>query len=187
MGDVGQNAYEEINRVEPGGNYGWKIMEGPECFLADSCDQEGLELPVAWYPTYDEGCAVVGGYVYKGYQVSALRGHYIYGDWCSGRLFALDPTGEPPWEAERLIESSGDHMFASFGQDERGELYMLDHLGGGIYRFAENDPYFPESTPTPDGASTPTPPAESAPDGTPTSTPDATSAPGARSQRLQAL
>jgi hypothetical protein len=69
---------------------------------------------------------------------------YVFGDWCSGRVFALHYDGEGEAEAERLMDWWGDIMVSSFGEDEQGELYMVDHAGGNIYRFAANDPYEPE-------------------------------------------
>lgn len=137
IADVGQNQWEEIN-AEPAGqggrNYGWNTMEGPDCFEADSCDQTGLTLPVTAYEHGSGECTVVGGYVYRGEAHPELQGRYVYGDFCSGRIWSLDAdvvlsagSAEPgePFEA--------GFSFSSFGEDEAGELYVVD-LGGAIYR-----------------------------------------------------
>ncbi|MFQ3662399.1 MAG: PQQ-dependent sugar dehydrogenase [Chloroflexaceae bacterium] len=136
IADVGQNAWEEVH-FQPGGssggaNYGWKIMEGQECFRASTCDQSGLELPIAVYGHASPagGCSITGGYVYRGAAFPQLVGVYLYADYCSGNLWGLraGPTG---WTGGLLdvlkIRPS------SFGEDEAGELYLTDH-GGGLYR-----------------------------------------------------
>jgi glucose/arabinose dehydrogenase len=122
--DVGQDRWEEVNRVERGGNYGWPIMEGPECYQADTCPMEGLEMPLAWYPTGAD-CAIIGGYVYRGEALPELDGWYIYGDWCSGRIWALD-TAEDGAEPVVLVPSG--ERIASFGQVD-GEVYVVGYDG----------------------------------------------------------
>ena len=91
IADVGQNAYEEVNRVDPvadaGANLGWNLMEASHCFVA-GCSDEGLALPVAEY-AHDAGCSVTGGYVYRGGAIDGLRGWYLFSDYCSGLLFGL--------------------------------------------------------------------------------------------------
>ncbi|MDX1546094.1 MAG: PQQ-dependent sugar dehydrogenase [Rhodothermales bacterium] len=132
--DVGQNRLEEIDRIEAGGNYGWNTMEGTRCFDPSSgCDPEGLLLPVAEYGR-SEGISVTGGYVYRGADVPALAGRYVYGDFGSGRIWTLDAEADDPTPAELL---DTDFSIASFGTDARGELYLAD-FGGTIYRFAAN-------------------------------------------------
>ncbi len=95
VADVGQNRFEEVNfqAASSGGgeNYGWKIMEGPDCFGASSCNQEGLVLPVAFYD-HTQGCSVTGGHVYRGPTYSGLQSVYLYGDFCSGVIWGLDRT-----------------------------------------------------------------------------------------------
>ena len=87
LGDVGQNTSEEVDyqsSSSPGGeNYGWNIMEGSNCYQGNSCDQTGLTLPVFTYPTDILGCAVTGGYVYRGITSPASQGIYFFGDYCS--------------------------------------------------------------------------------------------------------
>jgi glucose/arabinose dehydrogenase len=128
--DVGQHAWEEIDIVKRGGNYGWRIMEGTHCFLPrEGCARDGLIPPVAEYG-HDKGrCSVTGGYVYRGSRLPALHGVYLYGDFCSGEIFALS-KGDP-----HTLLSTGLRI-ASFGQDQDGELYVVGH-GGTIHRIVE--------------------------------------------------
>ena len=125
--DVGQNQWEEIDVVEAGHNYGWRIMEGNHCFLPPrGCKTTGLTLPVSEYRNQSPSCAVTGGYVYRGTRVDFLRGTYVFGDYCSGRIMGLI-DGQP------LVLLASGLRISSFGEDEAGELYVVDH-GGGIYR-----------------------------------------------------
>jgi hypothetical protein len=136
IGDVGQGTWEEVDVLpagEGGWNYGWSIMEGPDCFDAASCDQAGLTLPVAAY-THGQNCTIIGGYVYRGEAFPALTGAYLYGDYCSGTLWALparDAIATGSADAEEV--GAFDGSLSSFGQDERGELYVTD-LGGRVLR-----------------------------------------------------
>jgi glucose/arabinose dehydrogenase len=133
IGDVGQNAWEEIDRQPldpPGGaNYGWNLMEGNHCFQS-GCDPTGLTMPIAEY-SHQLGCSVTGGYVYRGTAQAALRGMYIFGDYCSGRLFTVH--SEDGTFTTRTVAESGLNI-SSFGEDEAGELYLVDLSGGGLYR-----------------------------------------------------
>lgn len=125
--DVGQNRWEEIDVVEAGNNYGWRVMEGAHCFQPSrGCATAGLTLPVAEYPNQSPSCAVTGGYVYRGQDVDFLRGTYVFGDYCSGRIMGLI-DGQP------LVLLASGLRISSFGEDEAGELYVVDH-GGGLYR-----------------------------------------------------
>lgn len=129
--DVGQNDYEEINIIESGKNYGWNIMEGMHCFDPPSdCDQSGLELPI-WEYGREEGISVTGGFVYRGPTLESLTGLYIYGDFGSGKIWALeyDESGDP--ENTELLEV--DFQIPSFGTDAESELYILG-FDGDIYR-----------------------------------------------------
>ncbi len=111
-GDVGQNAWEEIDIVRRGGNYGWRVMEGAHCFRPPSgCRADGLELPVVEYPNGGGRCSVIGGYVYRGRRIPALVGTYVYGDYCSGEIFGFVP-GAPA----RALLTTG-LWIASFGED----------------------------------------------------------------------
>ncbi|MGD8737940.1 MAG: PQQ-dependent sugar dehydrogenase [Anaerolineae bacterium] len=136
IADVGQNIYEEVN-VQPAGsssgqNYGWPIMEGLHCYPDGSdCDPAGLTLPVAEY-NHAQGCSVTGGYVYRGQAFPALSGIYLYGDYCSGRIWGLVRSGDGAWQNAELGQA--DARISSFGQDESGELYLTDIAGGTLFR-----------------------------------------------------
>jgi glucose/arabinose dehydrogenase len=133
-GDVGQNLWEEIDIVTKGANYGWNIMEGSRCYSpATGCNQSGLTLPIVEYD-HAEGCSVTGGYVYRGDQMASLQGYYIYGDYCSGNIWALAYNGSVVTENVLLVDS--DLSITSFGIDLAGNLYILSRQGG-IYTLVE--------------------------------------------------
>lgn len=133
LADVGQGAREEVDLIRPGGNYGWRIMEGSLCFTPPSgCDRTGLALPIAEYETHTWGCAVTGGFVYRGTAFAALHGWYLFGDYCSGRIWGLRPEGGG-WAMTLLHQQAV--RISSFGEDQAGELYLVDH-GGAVYRIA---------------------------------------------------
>ena len=131
--DVGQNAWEEVDLIRPGLNYGWNVMEGAHCLSVGSegCDRGGLELPVIEYGR-GGGCSITGGYVYRGARLPSLVGAYVYGDFCSGKIWALRYEDGAVAEHRLLVDSSLD--LAAFGEDPAGELYMLS-FDGSIYRF----------------------------------------------------
>ncbi len=146
-GDVGQGAQEEVNIIEPGGNYGWKIREGELCHENHpECDtRKDLIEPVAVYAR-SEGKSITGGYVYHGDAIPALQGQYVYGDFVSGRVWALgnDPVSGD-YEPTVLFESSGLSI-STFAQDPTsGELYIIDYDprgnngGAGIYRLVARE------------------------------------------------
>ncbi|MGE0174982.1 MAG: sorbosone dehydrogenase family protein [Oligoflexales bacterium] len=128
-GDVGQRGVEEIDIIKSGGNYGWRIMEGSSCFLVMSCNTFGLTYPVWEYPR-TEGISVIGGYVYTGISLSQIRGQYIYGDFYSGKIWALTPGSEP---INNLLLDTEIYI-SSFAEDQAGELYFLDHIGGKVFK-----------------------------------------------------
>ena len=131
--DVGQNAYEEINLIEKGGNYGWNTMEGNHCFRPrQGCDRTGLTLPIAEYAHNGQPKSVTGGYVYRGARAPTLTGKYIYADYVDGRIWALAMDGETITNTE-LTDTR--LQIASFGEDEAGELYICA-FDGLLYRFA---------------------------------------------------
>nr|XP_055027639.1 HHIP-like protein 2 isoform X1 [Misgurnus anguillicaudatus] len=138
-GDVGQNRYEEIDIIVKGGNYGWRAKEGFECFDAKLCQNSSLDdvLPIFAYG-HHVGKSVTGGYVYRGCESPNLNGLYIFGDFMSGRLMALEEEKEAgSWKEKNVC--MGDtktcsfpglinhhHKFIiSFAEDESGELYFL--------------------------------------------------------------
>jgi glucose/arabinose dehydrogenase len=130
LADVGQNKWEEVNRIVKGGNYGWNIKEGKHCFRSHRCRTTGLIDPIVDYG-HDQGCSITGGYVYRGSQIPALRGWYVYADYCSGTVWGLDTETQNPQPI--VILSSGANI-ASFAEDHAGELYVLDHSKGRISR-----------------------------------------------------
>jgi len=136
LGDVGQDLVEEINFQAAGSgagvNYGWNLMEGSRCFSAPTCSSAGLALPVAEYLHGNGDCSVTGGYVYRG-SSTALRGIYLYADFCSGRIWGLRLNGAV-WE-NRLL-SDTQFSISTFGEDEAGELYLADYASGDIYRIS---------------------------------------------------
>ena len=141
-GDVGQNAYEEIDIIQKGGNYGWNLLEGEECYRQSNCDSSGMTPPVLTY-AHSEGRSVTGGTVYRGREFPSLYGTYIFGDFQSGRIWGLDADhGEVRYAEKRLLSDSGLSV-ASFLSDLSGELYVLD-LFRGIYRL--RPPASPGST-----------------------------------------
>ncbi len=151
VSDVGFGRYEELDVVEPGGNYGWRVREGLHCLdlddpLADleSCprtDEDGRPLrdPVLEYSHEEVGLAIVGGFVYRGSEVPTLRGRYVFGDWSAdwqtdqptprGSLLVSDPgpaNAGRAWAWRRLtLEERLDRFVTGLGEDAAGELYVM--------------------------------------------------------------
>jgi glucose/arabinose dehydrogenase len=142
IADVGQNAFEEVNRVEDpvsqaGANLGWNVMEATSCYAAAGCSSDGLVLPVAQYGR-DLGCSVTGGFVYRGAAVEGLAGWYLFSDYCTGLLFGVRSDAPIPAAGERaplprILLQTGANVSA-FGEDADGELYLADIGSGVIYR-----------------------------------------------------
>lgn len=127
-GDVGQNRFEEINRISAGGNYGWRCFEGFER-TDNSCgaSPSGPFIdPVAAYGR-SEGTSVTGGYVYRGNNIPALQGNYLFADFGSGTLWALAPQGDGSFQRRTLLETGRN--VASFAEDTAGELYLVTFSG----------------------------------------------------------
>jgi glucose/arabinose dehydrogenase len=130
LADVGQDAREEVNVIEPGRNYGWKVMEGAHCRdRFAGCDTTGMSLPIVDYGR-SLGCAVTGGLLYRGAAVPILAGRYVFGDFCSGRIWSLT-EGPQGWSMAELWDTP--LHITSFGEDEGGEVYVLDY-GGSMFR-----------------------------------------------------
>ena len=159
IGDVGQDLWEEINwtswEESRGGNFGWRTMEANHCYNPeDFCDTTGLIMPVHEYPNnaaymkiligMDDkeatGCSVTGGYVYRGKDIQHLWGTYIFGDYCTGRIWSFKlrdgkPTSFTNVRKEIKRNSKDVPIFiSSFGEDNFGELYVVDYLGA-VYKF----------------------------------------------------
>lgn len=141
IGDVGQNAREEINvataatQFGRGLNYGWNTMEGSLCFSpAVNCNRTGLTLPVLDYP-HSDGCSVSGGYVYRGTAIAGLGGTYFYSDYCSGWIRSFRLNGLLAGDRRDWPALAPNGQVPSFGEDARGELYVMT-AGGVLYRIA---------------------------------------------------
>ena len=132
VAEVGQSDWEEINRARAadgagrGVNFGWNVMEGPDCVRA-GCDQTGLTPATVLYG-HDTGCAVIGGYVYRGEALPSLQGQYLFGDLCGGWVKSFTAEDESPVAVDQPALSPGESI-TSFGEDAAGELYILTQRG----------------------------------------------------------
>jgi glucose/arabinose dehydrogenase len=127
LGDVGQERIEEINIIEKGKNYGWKVLEGNLCYdPIENCNTKGFESPIYSY-NHDIGNSIIGGYVYRGNKKSFYYGKYIYADW-SGKIFYLSDD-KKNWVSQELRIQNKDRepwkFINSFGEDAKGNLYLL--------------------------------------------------------------
>ncbi len=143
IGDVGQNAWEEVDfqpaAATGGANYGWRLTEGNHCFNPPSgCSFVGMGMtqPVAEYGHVDGNCSITGGFVYRGRDFARLSGIYFYADFCSGRVWGLRRNGFV-WETQELLKPG--FAFTSFGEDESGEVYAVDGTTGTLYRLVDAD------------------------------------------------
>ncbi len=149
VADVGQNEIEEISVVDvvaidadprecigcvPLPNFGWPIQEGSSCFRNAGCATDGLVQPIVEYG-HSEGCSITGGFVYRGEAIPSLRGHYLYGDFCSGwiRSFAYDADTASVSAPIEWLASGSVPQLTSFGRDGAGELYVMS-AGGEVFR-----------------------------------------------------
>ncbi len=130
LADVGQNNWEEIDfqpANSPGGqNYGWNAYEGTHVYSGRPAASDAVG-PILEYSHSSGRCSVTGGYVYRGTQIPGLQGYYFYGDWCTGTIWVAHPNATGQWEATVSLES-GRHI-SSFGEDEAGEMYVVDQDG----------------------------------------------------------
>ncbi len=146
-GDVGQNLWEMVHRIENGGNYGWSIKEGFHAFQPQRRqrpDPAGpVRPPIVEYPHSptqrrpDSGLSITGGYVYRGKKIPDLLGVYVYGDFDTGRIWGLRYEGGKVTASGQLIEVTPKSKLniASFGEDAQGELYVLA-FDGQIHQLA---------------------------------------------------
>jgi len=131
-GDVGQGQFEEVDIIQKGGNYGWNVMEGAHCFNPSSgCNQSGLILPIAEYD-HSEGTAIIGGFVYRGTAITQLQGSYVFGDFTGGKIWRLQETSSGSWTRTVLLTTT--RTISSFGQDQAGELYVVDYGAGAVLK-----------------------------------------------------
>ncbi|MBZ0280055.1 MAG: PQQ-dependent sugar dehydrogenase [Anaerolineae bacterium] len=137
IADVGQNAWEEIN-FQPAGiggqNYGWNAFEGTHPF-SQTFTPQNVTMPVAEY-SHADGCSVTGGYVYRGAELPVLQGTYLFADYCSGTLWGSQQNTDGQWQTRVLLNTG--RVVSSFGEDETGELYLVDYAGT-ILRFTKID------------------------------------------------
>lgn len=132
--DVGQNAIEEINIITNGANYGWRMFEGNRFNNLGSNNREGLTFPVFEYDQNNGDRSITGGYVYRGNRIEALRGWYIYGDYISGNVWALNLDTR---ENRLLINAGG--LISSFMEDHNKELYVILYASGSGRRILKLD------------------------------------------------
>jgi len=132
IADVGQDAREEIDVVSAGAsglNYGWSITEGTQCFDGP-CPPPGITLtPPVYDYDHSQGCSIIGGYVYRGAAIPELQGHYLFSDFCSGFVRALNIVNGVVTVAQAPTANAGTNVTQSFGQDGAGELYILTSDG----------------------------------------------------------
>jgi glucose/arabinose dehydrogenase len=136
IGDVGQNAYEEVDlqRVNSigGENYGWHAMEGFHCFTpATNCNDGTMTLPLLEYSHADSSCSITGGYRYRGTQWPRLYGVYFYADLCTGKIWGASPDTNGVFSSRLLTDTTLE--ITTFGEDANGELYLADYQGGVLY------------------------------------------------------
>jgi glucose/arabinose dehydrogenase len=135
LADVGQGANEEVNHpIQPGGNYGWRVYEGFDCTNTDPslCIPSNYIFPVFDYSHTSGRCSITGGYVYRGQQGALPTGTYVYGDFCSGEILGWDGSTQGV-----LLDTT--QSISSFGEDEAGELYVVN-LGGSVSRIVSATP-----------------------------------------------
>jgi hypothetical protein len=134
IGDVGQGTVEEID-FQPAGdsggrNYGWNIMEGDSCYPTGTigCNRIALALPIFVYD-HSLGCSVTGGHVYRGSAFPSLQGVYLFGDYCSGRIWGIRKNGAA-WDNALLAATT--LTITTFGEDESGNVYVVNYANGDL-------------------------------------------------------
>lgn len=136
IGDVGQNAWEEVD-FQPasstgGENYGWRCHEGLHNYSPANCNVPDRVEPVMEYQnTPSVGCSVTGGLVYRGCEFPEMYGHYIFGDYCSGRIWRITPDGNGGWANDEVANVT-DNQIAAFGENSAGQLFVAYHGNGQI-------------------------------------------------------
>ena len=155
IGDVGQYLWEEINKIsfdQSDINFGWKIMEGNHCYEAEVCNQDGLTKPIFEYPSDASyafslmninqknvyGCSVTGGYVYRGNKINDLSGLYLFSDFCTGKIWSLNPVKGVAHDLTPQLLGNKKSMISSFGEDIYGELYIVE-FSGSIYKIVPSN------------------------------------------------
>jgi glucose/arabinose dehydrogenase len=147
--DVGQNAVEEINIIQRGGNYGWRVMEGNICTpgVNPNCDPAPYQAPIHTY-RHDKGRSITGGYVYRGHAIPGLCGSYIFGDFVSQAIWAIRHDGKSVVQSRTLFDPRAlwrlpfdwlrdqELLVSTFGEDEAGEILVASYTQGRIYRLS---------------------------------------------------
>ncbi len=121
---MGHQRWEETDQIVAGGNYGWSIVEGHECFFGDDCVTDGLIPPRAVYD-HNDGTAAIGGFAYRGQAIPELVGSYVFGDYAAGKIWAVN-TGDASPPALLL---DADEVITSFGELTDGELIVVSYRG----------------------------------------------------------
>jgi len=143
IGDVGQGAWEEVDRARASGtgpgraiNWGWNVLEGTHCYPSSvsSCSTSGKTAPLLEFDHNSGRCAVTGGYVYRGSAIPVLQGGYVFGDFCSGEIWVTTASASAPAGKTLLLNTS--LLISSFGQSSGGELFVTD-LGGRLYQIVQ--------------------------------------------------
>ena len=143
LGDVGQSAYEEVDLIERGGNYGWRCREGAHDYNTANCPTGGLIDPVADYGR-TVGTTITGGFVYRGTAIPSRVGQYVFGDFSSDWVAALRDDGSGGYVREQLFSG---YSMATFGQDQAGEIYFAGYSDGRIRKLVPSGG--PPSNPIP--------------------------------------
>ena len=155
IGDVGQYLWEEINKISSNQsdiNFGWNIMEGNHCYEKEVCNQDGLTKPIFEYPSDASyafslmnvnqknvyGCSVTGGYVYRGNKINDLRGLYLFSDFCTGKIWSLNPVKGLTNDLTLQLLGNKKSMISSFSEDIYGELYIVE-FSGSIYKIVPSN------------------------------------------------
>jgi len=135
VGDVGQGAMEEVDRVDLGGNYGWRCFEGTRMNTDVSCGVPGPFIPPVAQYGRSVGVTVTGGYVYRGTRFQGLVGRYIFADFGFGTIFSIDAAAQGVLNMTAGFSSGLTP--SSFGEGLDGELYVVDYGGGGLYHIRQ--------------------------------------------------
>lgn len=147
IADVGQAEFEEVNfqpaNSKGGENYGWNIAEGPACFNSSTCNMNGLTPPIASYD-HTEGCSITGGQVYRGSLYPDLAGRYLYGDFCTGRIWSAQNVNNN-WQIE-ILRENGSGML-TFGEDQSGNIYLS--TSAGVFLISDGAPITSNTTSIP--------------------------------------
>jgi len=143
IGDVGQNAYEEIT-FQPassngGENYGWRCYEGNHSYNTSGCDSSGTMVFPIWEYSHSSGCSVTGGAIYRGSAIPSLQGTYFFADYCTSKIWSLRYDGSNVSDYQDRtseLDPSGSTSISSivgFGEDAAGEIYICE-LNGEIFK-----------------------------------------------------